>query len=146
MAEKNTAMEKTLVMIKPDAVTDGHVGKIVDMYLSNGFTIRASKKLQLSKHEAQQFYAVHRERPFYDSLTTFMSNGAIYAMVLEKENAIKENRNLMGATNPADAAEGTIRKQFAKSIESNAVHGSDAPETAAEEIAFFFSELELLRS
>ena len=136
-------MEKTFGIIKPDATAAGNTGKILDSIESNGFRIIGLKKILMSKKTARQFYAVHKERPFYNDLTDFMSSGPCLVMVLEKDNAIKAWRELMGATNPAAAAEGTLRKRFGASIDNNAVHGSDAPETAIQEIAFFFAEMEL---
>ncbi len=138
------AIEKTLAIIKPDATARGITGKIIDRIEQEGFTIRAMRKLSLSKEDAQAFYAVHRERPFFDSLTEFMSSGPVVVLCLEREGAIAKWREVMGATNPADAAEGTLRKLYAVDLEKNSVHGSDAPETAAEETAFFFSGLEML--
>ncbi len=138
--------EKTLSIIKPDAVAKGVVGQIIDCFASNNLKIAALKMIHMSKREAQGFYAVHSERPFFDSLTDFMSSGPAVVMVLSGENAISKNRELMGATNPAEAAEGTLRKRFATDIEKNAVHGSDAPETAREEIGYFFPELEIVNS
>lgn len=132
----------TFTMIKPDAVTDGYSGPIISMIEKAGFRIAAMKMLRLTKERAGQFYAVHRERPFYESLCTYMSGGHIIAMMLEKENAVEDFRKLIGATNPAQAAEGTIRKLYARSMESNAVHGSDSDENAAIECDFFFSKLE----
>ncbi len=137
-------MQRTFSIIKPDAVRKGHSAAILAEIDKAGFSIVAIKKMFLSKSQAQGFYAVHSKRPFFDSLTTFMSSGSIIAMVLEKENAIADLRKLMGATNPADAAEGTIRKQFAASIEENAMHGSDAEDTAAFEIGYFFAGYELI--
>ncbi len=137
-------MEQTFAMIKPDAVEAGHTGSILKMVEHAGFKIRGLKLLRLSKQQAEAFYEVHRERPFYGSLVTFMTGGPAVVMVLERENAIKHWRETMGATDPAKAADGTIRKTYAKSIEKNAVHGSDAPETAALEIPFFFSTADLL--
>jgi nucleoside-diphosphate kinase len=137
-------MERTFAIIKPDAVANGHIGGILSKIGENGFTIRGMKMVRLSQGQAEGFYAVHRERPFYASLVKFMTEGPVVVMVLERENAIAKWREVMGATNPANAAEGTIRKQFAESIERNAVHGSDAPETAAVEIPFFFTTAELL--
>src|ERR1700760_601460 len=138
------AMQRTFSIIKPDAVRKGHSAAMLAEIDQGGFKIVAIKKMFLSKSQAQGFYAVHAQRPFFDSLTTFMSSGSIIAMVLEKENAIADLRKLMGATNPANAEEGTIRKQFAASIEENAMHGSDAEDTAAFEIGFFFAGLELV--
>lgn len=137
-------MERTLSIIKPDAVKAGHAGAIVAMFEEAGFRIVAQKKLWLSREVAEGFYAVHKARPFFGELTEFMSSGPCVVQVLEKDNAIKANRDLMGATDPAKAEAGTIRKKYAASIGENAVHGSDAPETAAEEIAFFFSTMELI--
>jgi nucleoside-diphosphate kinase len=131
-------------MIKPDAVANGHVGDILNVIRDAGFRIVGMKRRKITTSEAQAFYEVHKERPFYSSLVKFMSEGPVVVMVLEGENAIAKWREVMGATNPANAAEGTIRKKFAESIERNAVHGSDAPETAAQEIPFFFSTAELL--
>ena len=138
--------EKTLSIIKPDAVAKGAIGQIIDCFVGNDLKIAALKMIHLSKREAQGFYAVHKERPFFDSLTDFMSSGPAVVMVLSGENAISKNRELMGATNPAEAAEGTLRKRFATDIEKNAVHGSDAPETAREEIGYFFPDLEIVNS
>lgn len=132
-------MEQTLSIIKPDGVKKNIIGEILKRFEETELTIRATKMFNLTKEQAESFYAVHKERPFFQSLTEFMSSGPIVVSVLEGYNAIQKNRELMGATNPAEAAEGTIRKQFADNIEMNTVHGSDAPETAAEEIAFFFS-------
>lgn len=137
-------MEKTFAMIKPDAVRNRFIGEITARYEKAGLTIRAMKLVYITKREAQKFYDVHKDRPFFDDLTDFMSSGPVVALVLEGEDAIKRNRELMGATNPAEAEEGTIRKDFADSIDANAVHGSDAPETAAQEIRFFFAELDLV--
>jgi len=135
--------ECTLSIIKPDAVQKDVVGEILARFERAGLKIIAAKLLQLSKAEAQGFYAVHKERPFFDSLTTFMSSGPILVSVLEGQDAIQTNRRLMGATNPAEAEPGTIRKDFATDIEKNAVHGSDGPDTARQEIAYFFGEMEL---
>ena len=137
-------MEQTFAIIKPDAVKDGHTGSIIRMIEEAGFGIRGLKMLRLSRQQAEAFYEIHRERPFYGSLVTFMSEGPVVVMCLQREDAIKAWRDLMGATDPAKAAEGTIRKRFASSIERNAVHGSDAATTAAVEIPFFFSMSELL--
>lgn len=138
------SVERTFGMIKPDAVANGHVGDILNVIRDSGFRIVGLKLRKITTPEAQAFYEVHKERPFYGSLVKFMSEGSVVVMVLEGENAIAKWREVMGATNPANAAEGTIRKKFAESIERNAVHGSDAPETAAQEIPFFFSTAELL--
>lgn len=137
-------MERTFGIIKPDAVAKGHAGAILAAIEENGFTLVGFKKTRLSVAQAQAFYAVHKERPFYDGLVKFMTEGPVVVMVLEKENAIAEWRKLMGATNPEKADAGTLRKRFAENIERNAVHGSDAPETAAVEIPFFFTGSELL--
>ena len=132
--------DRTFTMIKPDAVKDGHTGAILDHIIKAGFRIVSMKMLHLTKEKAQQFYAVHSERPFYDSLTDYMSSAPIVAAVLEKENAVADFREIIGATNPEDAEEGTVRKLYAKSIEANAVHGSDSDENAQIEGDFFFSE------
>ncbi len=137
-------MEQTLSIIKPDAVKKGVIGKIIDRFESNGLRIAAMKKLQLSEEKAGEFYAVHKDRPFYGELVEFMTSGPVVVMVLEGENAMAKNRDLMGATNPKEAAAGTIRADFADSIDANAVHGSDSLENAAIEIKFFFSENEVL--
>jgi nucleoside-diphosphate kinase len=134
---------RTFTMIKPDAFRNGHSGAILDRIINEGFKIKALKMVKLSEEKAGEFYAVHKERPFYGELVTFMSSGPIIAAILEKENAVESFRTLIGATNPAQAAEGTIRKQFATSVGENAVHGSDSNENAAIEGAFFFSGLEL---
>ena len=136
--------ERTLAIVKPDAVSRHLAGKIIARIEDAGFQIRAMRRVHLSKREAEGFYAVHRERPFFASLTDFMSSGAAIVMVLEAPDAIRKWRTLMGATDPARAEAGTIRKEFAQSIERNATHGSDAPETAAVEIAYFFRGIELL--
>ncbi len=136
------ATERTLTIIKPDAVAAGHVGEIIKMFEANRFAIVAARLVNLSKKEAEGFYAVHRGKPFFESLTKFMSSGRALVMVLEGENAIARLREVMGATNPAHAAPGTIRKLYATSIERNAVHGSDGPETAAFEIGYFFPGVE----
>jgi nucleoside-diphosphate kinase len=135
--------QRTLAIVKPDAVAKSVVGKIVTKIEEAGFTILAVKLAHLSLAEARGFYYVHRQRPFYDSLCSFMAQGPCVLMVLEGDNAIQRWRDLMGATDPAKAAAGTIRKEFASSIEANAVHGSDSPESAATEIPYFFSNLEL---
>jgi nucleoside-diphosphate kinase len=136
--------QRTFSIIKPDAMRKGHTGAILADIEKAGFRIVAIKKLSISKPQAEGFYYVHKERPFFDSLTTFMSSGPIVALVLEKDNAIGDLRKLMGATNPANAEEGTIRKRYAGSIEENAIHGSDAAETAQFEIGFFFAGHELV--
>ncbi|MGH9406905.1 MAG: nucleoside-diphosphate kinase [Terriglobia bacterium] len=137
-------IERTLTIIKPDAVSAGHTGDIIKLFEANQLRIVAARMRHLTAQDAEGFYAVHRARPFFQSLTTFMASGPVIVMVLESENAIARLRELMGATDPAKAAPGTIRKLYASSIESNAVHGSDAPETAAFEIAYFFPGIELV--
>ena len=137
-------MQRTLSIIKPDGVRKKVIGEVVRRFESAGIRIAAMKMLHLTKREAEGFYAVHRERPFFGSLTDFMSSGPIVVMVLEGENVIARNRELMGATDPKKADAGTIRASMADSIEQNIVHGSDAPETAATEIRYFFSELEIV--
>ena len=134
------AIEQTFSIIKPDAVAKNVIGEIVSRFEKNGLQIVASKMLHLSREQAEGFYAVHRERPFYNDLVSFMISGPVVVQVLEGENAISKNRELMGATNPAEADPGTIRADFATTVDENAVHGSDAPETAAGEIKFFFGE------
>jgi nucleoside-diphosphate kinase len=137
-------VERTFAIIKPNAFADGNSGKILSRIYEEGFKVVGIKKLYLSKVEAEGFYHVHKARPFFGELTDFMSSGPCIVMVLEAQNAIQKWRDLMGATNPADAAEGTLRRQFGASVGENATHGSDAPETAAFEIGYFFSGLELL--
>ncbi len=132
------AIERTLSIIKPDAVAKNVIGKIYSRFESNGLKVVAARMTWLSEQEAGQFYAVHKARPFFKDLVSFMTSGPVMIQALEGENAIAKNRELMGATNPKEAAAGTIRADFAESIDANAVHGSDAPETAAVEIAFFF--------
>ncbi len=134
------AVEQTLSIIKPDAVAKNVIGEIYAMFEGAGLNVVAAKMLHLSDEQAGQFYAVHKERPFYGDLVKFMTSGPVMVQVLEGENAIAKHREVMGATNPAEAAEGTVRKRFASSIDENACHGSDAAETAAEEIAFFFGD------
>ena len=134
---------RTFTMIKPDAVKAGHIGAILERINASGFRIAAMKYTQLSKRDAELFYAVHAERPFYGELVEFMSSGPIVAAILEKDNAVEDFRILIGSTNPAEAAEGTIRKAFAKSIGENAIHGSDSDENAAIECAFHFSGREI---
>ncbi len=134
------AIERTFSIIKPDAVAKNVIGKIYSRFESNGLKIVASKMLHMTKEQAGGFYAVHKERPFYNDLVEFMTSGPVMVQVLEGENAIAKNREIMGATNPQEAAEGTIRADFAETVDENAVHGSDAPETAAEEIKYFFPE------
>ena len=136
--------ERTLAIIKPDAVERQLAGRIIQRIEQSGFQIRAIKRVHLSPREAEGFYAVHRERPFFGSLTTFMSSGPAIVMVLEAADGIKKWRTLMGATDPANADSGTLRREFAQSIERNATHGSDAPETAAYEIGYFFAGIELI--
>src|SRR6201986_1223257 len=133
---------QTFTMIKPDAMKNGHAGAIIDRIIKEGFRIVAMKLTQLSAEKAGEFYAIHKERPFYSELVAFMSSGSVIAAVLEKENAVTAFRNLIGATNPAQAAEGTIRKLFATSVGENAVHGSDSDANASIEGNFFFSSLE----
>lgn len=138
-------MERTLAIIKPDAVASRLAGRIIQRIEEAGFQIRAMRMLHLSSREAEGFYAVHRERPFFPSLTRFMSSGPVIVLALEAEDAIKKWRNLMGATDPAKAEAGTLRKEFGRSIENNATHGSDAPDTAAFELGYFFPGMELAR-
>jgi nucleoside-diphosphate kinase len=137
-------LERTLAIIKPDAVERRLIGRILARIEAAGFRIRAMRQVSLSRREAEGFYAVHRERPFFASLTTFMSSGPAVVMVLEAPEAIRQWRTLMGATDPAKADAGTLRKEFAESIERNATHGSDAPETAAYEIGYFFRGVDLV--
>ena len=137
-------IERTFAILKPDAVAAGNTGAILALIETNGFQILGMKRIRLSQAQAENFYGVHRERGFFGSLVTFMTEGPVVVLALEREDAVAKWRELMGATNPANAAEGTIRKLFATSIERNAAHGSDAPETAAVEIPFFFSGSELL--
>lgn len=136
-------MESTLSIIKPDAVAKGVIGKILDRFESNGLRVAATKKIQLSRADAEAFYAVHSERPFFKDLVEFMISGPVVVSVLEGEGAVSKNRKLMGATNPKEAEAGTIRADFAENIDANAVHGSDSLENAAVEIAFFFSTREI---
>lgn len=137
-------MERTLVLVKPDAVRKNVTGKIISRFEDEGFRVVALKKLKLTKEQAGQFYIVHKERPFYDELCEFMSSGPIVAMVLEGENAILRVRQILGATDPAKAEEGTLRKLYGSNVGENAVHGSDSQESAAYEIPFFFSRLEVV--
>lgn len=137
-------MQRTLSIIKPDGVRKGLVGEVIRRFETAGIRIVAMRMLRLTKKQAEGFYAVHRARPFFDALTTFMSSGPIIVMVLEGDDVIARNRALMGATDPAKADPGTIRKDFADSVEQNIVHGSDAPETAAVEIAYFFGQLDIV--
>jgi nucleoside-diphosphate kinase len=134
------AIERTFSIIKPDAVAKNVIGEIVSRFEKNGLRIIAMRMVHLTREQAEGFYAVHRERPFFNDLVAFMTSGPVVVQVLEGENAISKNRELMGATNPQEAAPGTIRADFAKTVDENAVHGSDAPETAAQEIEFFFGE------
>ncbi|SMF71344.1 nucleoside-diphosphate kinase [Pseudobacteriovorax antillogorgiicola] len=136
-------MERTLSIIKPDGVERNLIGQIVSKFEENGLNIAAMKKVRLSKHQAEAFYAVHKERPFFGELVDFMTRSPVVVMCLKGEGAVAKNREIMGATNPEEAADGTIRKLFAKSIGENTVHGSDALETAKEEVAFFFAESEI---
>lgn len=137
------AIERTFSIVKPDAVAKNNIGEIYSRFEKNGLRIVASKMVHLTRAQAEAFYGVHKERPFFKDLVEFMISGPIMAQVLEGENAIARNREIMGATNPKDAAPGTIRADFAQSIDENAVHGSDAPETAAQEIAFFFAGMDI---
>lgn len=137
-------MERTFAIIKPDAVERKLAGKIIDRIEANGFTIVGMKKIKLSKEQAGGFYYVHKERPFFDELCSFISRSPVIALCLEKDNAIADWRKLMGATNPTNAEPGTIRRDFAVSLQENSAHGSDAPETAAFEISYFFNVLELV--
>jgi nucleoside-diphosphate kinase len=136
-------LQKTFSIIKPDAVATGKAGKILSLLEDNGFRIVALRMTKLSLSQTEGFYAVHKERPFFGSLVKFMMEGPVILMALEREDAVKKLREVMGATNPANAAEGTIRKLYAESIERNAIHGSDAPETAAEELKYFFTAVDL---
>lgn len=138
------AIERTFSIIKPDATKRNLTGKIVAKFEEAGLRVVAQKRILMTRAQAEGFYAVHKERPFFDELCDFMSSGPVVVQVLEGENAIARNREVMGATNPADAADGTIRKEFALSIGENSVHGSDAPETAAQEIGYFFSDIEIV--
>lgn len=137
-------VERTFSIIKPDAVEAKQTGAILQMILDSGLAVKGMKMIQLTRTQAEGFYGVHRERPFFKDLVEYMISGPVVVSCLEGENAIARYRDLMGATNPANAAEGTIRKKFGKSIEANACHGSDGPDTAKEEVAFFFSNLELV--
>ena len=138
------ALQRTFSIIKPDATKRNLTGKIIAKFEEAGLRVVASKRIHMSEDQAKKFYEVHAERPFYGELVDFMTSGPVVVQVLEGEDAIAKNREVMGATNPADAAEGTIRKEFALSIGENSVHGSDAPETAAEEIKFFFTDAEIV--
>ena len=137
-------IERTFSIIKPDAVAAGHAGEILTMLEKAGFRVLGLRMLRLKQEQAREFYAVHRGKAFYESLVTFMTEGPVIVLALEREDAIAKLREVMGATNPANAAEGTVRKRFAANIERNAIHGSDAPETAQTELGFFFSTSELL--
>ena len=139
------SVERTLSIIKPDAVGNNVIGKILQRFEENDLKIVASKMIHLTKEKAEGFYDIHRDKPFFPNLIEFMTSGPVVVQVLEGENAVNKNREIMGATNPADAALGTIRKDFAKSIDENAAHGSDAPETAEVEIAYFFNDDEILK-
>lgn len=138
------SIERTLSIIKPDAVAKNHIGEIIARFEAQGLRIAAARMMHLTKQQAEAFYAVHQARPFFNALVAFMSSGPVLVQVLEGENAILRNREIMGATNPKDAAAGTIRADFAESIDHNAVHGSDSPETAKQEINFFFKPEEIL--
>jgi nucleoside-diphosphate kinase len=138
-------LQRTLTIVKPDAVRKNAIGDIIEQFETQNFRILAMKMLQISKHQAEQFYAVHAGKPFYESLTNFMCSGPIVVLALEKENAIADLRKLMGATNPANAEEGTIRKKWASNIEHNAIHGSDAEDTARFELSYFFAGYELAK-
>jgi len=139
-------MQRTLAILKPDSVAAGDAGKILAHLEREGFTVVAIKKMRLTREQAEAFYEVHRERPFYGSLVDFMTSGPIIPLALEREDAVRRLREVMGATNPAEAAAGTLRKLYARSIEANAIHGSDSPENAREELRFFFSRAELIAS
>ena len=138
------ATERTFSIIKPDATARNLTGQIIARFEEAGLRIVASKRIHMTREQAEGFYAVHKERPFFNDLVSFMISGPVVVQVLEGDNAIARNREIIGATNPADADAGTIRKDFAESIEANSVHGSDAPETAAEEIKFFFTDAEIV--
>lgn len=137
-------MQRTLAILKPDSVAAGHAGRILARLEEEGFRIVALRRMRLTRDQARAFYEVHRERPFYDSLVEFMTSGPVVPVALEREDAVTGLRAVMGATDPAEAADGTIRKELAESIERNAIHGSDSPENAALELGFFFSRSELL--
>lgn len=138
-------LQRTFSIVKPDAVAKGATGDIINMILQNGFRIVGMRMLEITKQQAEGFYAVHASRPFFDSLTTFMSSGPIVVLALEKHNAIADLRKLMGATNPANAEAGTVRKKWAESIEKNAIHGSDADDTARFELSYFFRGCEIVK-
>ena len=137
---------RTLAIIKPDAVASGHTGKIIGRITNEGFTILSSKQMEMSLAQAEGFYEIHRGKPFYDELTQFMSSGPCVVLALEKEDAVNEWRRVIGATNPAEAEKGTIRKMYAKSLGQNAVHGSDSDENGRKEVSYFFAECELIRN
>jgi nucleoside-diphosphate kinase len=143
MVEGGRTVERTLSIVKPDGVRKGLIGEVIRRFESTGLRVVALKRVALQKHEAEVFYSVHREKGFFQSLTDFMSSGPVVAMVLEGEDAIQRTRKIMGATNPKEAAPGTIRADYAEEVEQNIVHGSDGPETAAFEMSFFFSQLEM---
>ena len=143
ISETDMAVERTLSIIKPDATRRNLTGAIVDRFEKAGLRVIASRRIHLSQAQAEAFYGVHKERPFFGSLVKFMTEGPVIVMALEREDAVKKLREVMGATNPANAAEGTIRKMFAESIERNSIHGYDAPETAAEELKLFFTGIDL---
>lgn len=138
------AIQRTLSIIKPDATRRNITGAIVARLEEAGLRVLAQRRIRLTREQAEQFYAVHKERAFFDDLCTFMTSGPVVVQVLEGENAVAKNREVMGATNPANAEEGTIRRDFGESVEANSVHGSDAPETAAQEIAFFFCGIDIV--
>jgi len=138
------SIQRTLSIIKPDATRRNIIGKIVSKLEASGLKVIAQKKIQLTKTQAKEFYIVHQDRPFYNDLVNFMISGPVVVQVLEGENAVQKNRNVMGATNPKEADEGTIRKEYAESLEANSVHGSDSEENAEIEISFFFSKIELV--
>jgi nucleoside-diphosphate kinase len=137
-------METTLTILKPDSVEAGNTGKIIDHLIREGFELAGMKLIHLTEPQAREFYAVHKERPFYDSLVGFMTSGPVVVAALRRDNAVKYLREVMGATNPEEADEGTIRAEYATNIERNAIHGSDSPENAAKEVGFFFEEAELI--
>lgn len=141
--ETSVAVERTLSIIKPDAVAKNHIGEIITRFEKNGLRVVAARMTHLTQSEAESFYEIHRGRPFFNDLVAFMTSGPVLIMTLEGENAVAKNRDVMGATNPKDAAPGTIRADFAKTIDENAVHGSDALDTAKREVAFFFADVEL---
>jgi nucleoside-diphosphate kinase len=143
MVEGGRTVERTLSIVKPDGVRKGLIGEVIRRFESTGLRVVALKRVALQKHEAEVFYSVHREKGFFQSLTDFMSSGPVVAMVLEGEDAIQRTRKIMGATNPKEADPGTIRADYAEEVEQNIVHGSDGPETAAFEMSFFFSQLEM---